>query len=513
MAEERLMVISPAPTANGDLHLGHLAGPFLASDVCRRYAQAAGQDAMFGTGMHFTQNYVVTAARRLGVEPEDLRAKSAAQVEETLAEMGIEVDGFACVGDRFVKMVLGFHERLHSLGKLKLRAVKFPYSPKTGEYLMDAYVRGGCPFCLADGNSGFCESCGHPIDPGELIDPHSASDPDDPIELREVEILVFQPEEYRAELEEYFAQRRASMRPHMAQLVEEMFSGPLPEYPITHPSSWGIPAPFPEVAGQVIYAHMEGMPWSMFTTALAAEHRGAVLTADDELWQSGSGTKVVYFLGLDATYPFAVVGTAMLMALGDYVLPEQFITNDFYELANDKFSTSRDHLVSGRELAAEVPRDLIRFHLASTSPEFQRTDFTREALARVTESRLVGPWNRVAAKADAWVGRALPVSERSRAAAQRVVERFAGAYGVRRFSMTAAAFAVAEQLARLDSWQVTSDNAGDFCHEVDILLRCAAPILVDLSGEALRDNTIPAQPDATEFTLEKALPRLASAGR
>ena len=32
MAHQRLMVISPAPTANGDLHIGHLAGPFLASN-------------------------------------------------------------------------------------------------------------------------------------------------------------------------------------------------------------------------------------------------------------------------------------------------------------------------------------------------------------------------------------------------------------------------------------------------------------------------------------------------
>jgi methionyl-tRNA synthetase len=506
MAGERLVVLSPAPTANGDLHLGHLAGPFLAADVCRRYAEATGREALFGTGMHFTQNYIVTAARRLGVTPEDLRADSAAQVAETLAALAVRVDGFACLEDRFVKMVLRFHERLHALGKLKLRAVKFPYSPRSGQYLMDAYVRGGCPFCLADGNSGLCESCGHPIEPGELLSPRSALDPDEPVELREAEILVFSPEEYRAELTGFFAARRAGMRPHMAQLIDEMLARPLPDFPVTQPGSFGIPAPFPEVPGQVFYAHMEGMPWSMCTTALAAERRGAVLASDDELWAAGSGTQVVYFMGLDATYPFAVVGTAMLLALGGYVLPDRFVTNDFYELANDKFSTSRAHVVSGRELAGEVPRDLIRFHLASTSPEFQRTDFTRGALERVTETRLVGPWNRVAEKVDAWVGRELPVSERSRAAAGRVLERFAAAYGVDGFSMTAAAFTLAEQLGRLDGWEPGEHDAGDFCHEVDVLLRCAGPILVDLA-EALPDRTIPERATATTVT-PRRLPRL-----
>lgn len=513
MTRERLMVISPGPTANGDLHLGHLAGPFLAADVCRRYARARGEDAMFGTGMHFSQNYVVTAATRLGVRPEELRLSSAAQVAETLAAMGIEADGFVCLDDTYRKTVVGFCERLHALDKLKRRVVKLPYSASKGEYLLDSYVRGGCPFCLADGNAGLCESCGHPVDPGELIDPRPAWDPGEPVEWREAEILVFSPEEYRAELTEYFIRLGPSMRPHMAQLIEEMLSRPLPDYPVTQPGTWGIPAPFPGFRDQVIYTHLEGIPFSMYTTAMAAGRNGAPLAATDELWRTDSGTEVVYFLGLDATYPFAIAGTAMLMALGDYVLPSRFVTNDFYELAGDKFSTSRDHVVSGRELAAEVPRDLIRFHLAATSPEFQRTDFTRDALARVTGTRLTRPWNRVAAKAGEWAGRGpLAVSGRSRFAVQRVLERFADAYGVRRFSLTAAASTMAEQLSRLDCWEPSPDEAGDFCYEVDLLLRCAAPILIDLAAQALPDTTIPDRACATEF-MPRRLPRLDGAGR
>jgi methionyl-tRNA synthetase len=512
---DRLVVISPAPTANGDLHLGHLAGPFLAADVCTRYARATGREALYGTGMHFTQNYIVTAAKRLGVAPEDLRVRSAEQVQQTLAAMGVEVDGFGCIGDRFTKLVTDFYDRLHSLGRLELRTVSFPYLPSTGEYLMDAYVTGGCPFCLADGCAGICESCGLPIAPGDLLDPRSTLHPDEPLEHRVADILVFPVERYRAELEAYFA--RTPMRPRMAQLIETALAGPLPDFPITQPTSWGIPAPFPEVAGQVIYPHMEGMPWSMFTTALAAEKHGAVLTTDDELWNADSGTTVVYFLGLDAMYPFAIVGTAMLTAVGGYVRPAQYITNEFYELANEKFSTSRGHVVSGRELAAEVPRDLIRFHLCATSPEFQRTDFTHEALLRVSESRLTGPWNRVAAVVDEcvdqWMERGpLPVSDDARWTARRMAERFADGYQLRRFSLTAVASTLAEQLARLDrlAGAVTAETAGDLCHQVDVFLRCAAPILIDLAAVALPDTMLPGHLEA-DAVIPKRLPRLAGA--
>ena len=103
----------------------------------------------------------------------------------------------------------------------------------------------------------------------------------------------------------------------------------------------------------------EPAAWSIYCAALSAERRGLSLAAPDELWLAEAGTKVVYFLGFDNTYPFAIGAVAMLLACdGRYLLPEDFITNEFYELENSKFSTSRGHVVWGRDLVAEVPRDL-----------------------------------------------------------------------------------------------------------------------------------------------------------
>ena len=509
----RTVVIAPGPTANGDLHLGHLAGPFLAADVCVRFARASGQEVLFGTGIHSTQNYIVTTARRLGVDPETLRATSADQVEESLAVIGIEADAFVRFDEDYVKTVVGFFDRLHASGALRLRTVPLPWSRTTGEFLTDAYVRGGCPVCLADGCAGLCEGCGHWVAPGALIDPRSTLQPDDVVELRDAELLVLPVEEHRAGLEEHFARLAPTMRPRLARMIAEMLARPLPDYPITLPIAWGIPAPFPETPGQVLYSDAETIAWSMHATALAARRRGAVLAADDEPWYSDAGSRVVYFFGSDASYAFAVVGTALLLALGGYVLPEQFVTNEFYELDNDKFSTSRGHLVSGRELSAEVPRDVVRYYLAATAPEFQRSNFTRAAMARVTDQRLVAPWNRVAAAVTALTGPdplQLPVTAAGRAAARLMVDRFGGAYDVRWFSLTAAAFTLTEQLARLDTLaaELTSavepavepDRAGDFCYQVEVFLRCAAPLLVDLAARALPDSTIPRTPDGTTVT-------------
>jgi methionyl-tRNA synthetase len=487
----RLLVVSPAPTANGDLHLGHIAGPFLAADVFVRWARATGRDVVFATGVQDTSSFVDTTARRLGIEPRKLAARSAEDVQRSLAVLGIEVDGFTGDEERFGGFVVEFVGRLRAAGKLRLRPMMFPYSPKTGRYLVDGYVSGGCPVCLTRGCAGLCESCGHLVLAGELIDPRSTSDPDLELEMREAEVLVLPMEEYRSSLNVFFDARRPTTRPHQRQLLAELMARPLADFPVTFPGTWGIPAPFPEVAGQVINPNAEAAAWSMYCTAVGAETRDGSGVGEDELWRAESEAEVVYFLGFDNTYVFAVGAVAMLLATdGRYVLPAHYSTNEFYELDNEKFSTSRGHVVTAGDLSAEIPRDLIRFHLAVTSPEYQKANFSRSALDEITESRLVQPWNRIAERMDAFVGQGpLPVSERSRGAAARIHERFAPAYELPWFSLARAAETLTEQLNRLATEPA---DAGDFCHEVEAVLRCAAPILIDLAAQVLPDVAIPA---------------------
>lgn len=510
---DRTVVISPAPTANGDLHLGHIAGPFLAADVHTRYARAQGREVLLGTGFQDTSTFVVTTARLRGVRPADLVADSATRIESSLRAMGIDVDGYTRDDDRFTRWVVDFVGRLHAAGRLERRTVTFPYSPRSGQFLVDGFVRGSCPECLAAGCAGLCESCGYPVAAGELAEPRSTLDPDDPVVPRDVEVLVFPVERYRDRLRAHFAAHADGMRPHMAQTVARMLSRPLPDFPVTYPIPWGIRVPFAEVAGQAINPNAEAMAWSMHCSALAAERRGHVTAGEDDLWLAGGGSEIVYFLGFDNIYPFAIAGPAMLLAFdGRYELPTRYLTNEFYELDHQKFSTSRGHVVGSRELAAEVPRDLIRFHLAATSPEHQRTSFSRDALAQVTGTRLVGPWNRVAERVNRWRGcGSLPVSARSRRAVARMSERFAASYELAGFSLNRVAEAITDHLARLDRWPVTAADSGDFCFETGWLLRMAAPVLIDLAA-AVPGEYPGADPAGTTAVTPVPMPALPTAG-
>ncbi|MEH1098295.1 class I tRNA ligase family protein [Micromonospora sp. CPCC 205561] len=498
----RSIVIVPAPTANGDLHVGHLCGPFLAGDVYARYRRAAGDRTLFGSGVQETQTFVLSTARRLGIDPELLARRAQEQVRDSLAALGISVDGFAPGDEGFRDFLCDFLGRLHAEGVFELRTVSFPYLPRTGEYLMEAYVQGTCPTCLADSCGGVCESCGHHSNPGELRAPRSTEHPGEELTTRSAEILVLPLERYRDRLRAQHLGPDATMRPHMRQALEEMLSRPLPDFPVTFPTGWGVPAPFPEVPDQVINPAVEAIPAGMYTAAVAAAATGHPPAAVDDLWLADPDTDVVYFMGFDNTHPFALVGVALLMAYGDRYLRPTMLTNEFYELEHEKFSTSRGHVVWGRELAAETPRDAGRFYLASTSPEHQRTNFSRSALTTLVRTRLVGPWNRVADAMNRWYEAqrppadwTLPVTAAGRTAAATMIGRFAGHAELSHFSLNRVAETITSQLARLaelterfesgDHRDAGRIRAGDLYHEVETFLRGAAPVLIDLADEAL----------------------------
>jgi len=497
-----VLVLGPNPTPNGGMHLGHIAGPYLAGDVYARYQRARGRDVIFTTGTDDSQTYMVASAQRLGITPEQLARTSTQLIRDALNAMGISVDGFGPFDETYQATVLDFFRTLHAKGTFELRTVQLPYMARTGEFMVEGLVEGDCPVCLSSSRGGLCETCCHPNNYNELLEPHStisADDPTDGIIMHDAQILVLPLENFREQLTAYHEAWMPYWRPHLSQMIREVLARPLPEIPITYPLEWGMRAPFPETPGQVLNAWLELMPAGMFTTSYAAAQLGRT-TKPGELWQVEENRRMVHFLGFDNAFFFCFPHIALVMAHGGrYILPEWIINNEFYELESEKFSTSKGHVVSPQDLLDDdVPRDVVRLYLALTAPEYQRTTFSRTGLDKVGE-RLVGGWNRLAgtlAKAVANVGSeaALPVSAAGRHRVAAMLERFDVFFEMPTFSLTRAADTILVHVDRLAGRAATLDGSrsldvgpeewGDLFLEVKALLAAAAPILIDLAAAA-----------------------------
>lgn len=485
------IVICPFATPNGPLHLGHLAGPYLAGDVYARYLRANGRRVIFPTGTDVNQTYVTTTARRRGISEEQLVADAGAGVWESQQAAGVSTDVFVPSGASYNQAILDFHQPLYDAGKLRLVPTPLPYSPRDKQFLLDGMVIGDCPVCLVPTCGGICETCGHPVDYTRMRGLRSTLDDEDRLELRTVPLLVLPMEEYREQLREFHAARPFRWRPHAEQIIEELLARPLLDLPITYPIKRGIPAPYPETPGQVINPWAEAMPQCIHGTWFAAQHQGEAGLAGDHHWLAEHNAELVYFLGFDNAPNWSMTYLAQLLAHGDrYITPTAIVVNEFYELDHSKFSTSRNHVVWTQDLAAEVPRDLIRFYAALTAPENQRTNFSRAALGTVVTQRLIVPWNelcdglaKLAARMPA--NAELTPSPAGRERAEALKARFRLCYELPSFSLTRAAETIADHVDRLGvlaQAQIEVEEIADFLVEVDTLLACAAPILIDATA-------------------------------
>jgi methionyl-tRNA synthetase len=390
-------IVAPPPTPNGDLHLGHLAGPYLAADVLARYLELRGHSPVKALSVDLHQSYVVTTAERLNVDPRELAAKSHREIQATLAAAEIEFDVGMPDHDYSAYVQNWFH-RLYLSGALELRELTFPYDVRRGRALFESYASGRCPVCLCDTRGNICEACGHSNDASQLFDLYpTGGGRDDPVEMRSQRGVVLDLEPWRDALVISLSRMSPPLRPSLARLIREMLSSRLPSFPITFPSAWGIQAPFPDCEGLVLNVWAEMVPGHYYW--LERAHAAAENTRP--LIGKMSQARYVQYLGFDNSFFYALAHLALALSAREAgleaLVPDALITNEFYHLDNHKFSTSQGHLIWGRDFLREVPADEARFYFAWSNPEFQQSNFSRSDFEAVVATKYREPLARLQA--------------------------------------------------------------------------------------------------------------------
>lgn len=431
------IVTATPPTPNGDLHVGHICGPYLGADIYTRYLRLKNETAAYVSYSDHNQTYVVSTAAKMNATPMALADDYAAKIRETLEMAGIEADTFHNPDAEHVAFVQKFFQRLYETGKLTSKTKHVWTDAVDGSMVFESYLRGHCAVCFAETAGAICENCGHPNDATTLKLPRNAIAPEHGLVRSEVKLVVLELERYRPEITRFFSDKSKHWRPHLLQLVDELLARPLPDYPVTYVSDWGIPAQIPGHEGQVFNVWAEMMPGLIHAAEIAADK-----CPDGSLhWERTADTRIVQFLGYDNSFFFALVHLAMSFADGRMRQPDFIVTNEFYEFENFKFSTSKRNLIWGRDLLAEVPKDRVRYYLALSNPEHQKVNFTRAAMDKLLDARLISPWRKLdtqlieaAARAGVRPGDRLEVTAEQRTELQSILDRFEQFYAVEKFS-------------------------------------------------------------------------------
>ncbi|MFG2000952.1 class I tRNA ligase family protein [Spirillospora sp. NPDC048911] len=510
-----IFVFSTPPTPNGDLHLGHLSGPYLGADAFVRFQRMNGADAWHLTGSDDYQSYVVDRARRDGRGPAETAAHYSAEIAETLALMDIRPDQYTVTNtaSAYREGLQAFFSRLAASGRIRPAENEALFDAETGDYLYEVDVSGGCPTCRAPAGGNICEECGEPNFCADLLEPRSGKS-DAPPRSGSQRRYSLPLHEFADEVAEHHASGRVPVR--LKELAERLFHRERLDVPITHPSSWGVPPiETTDVDGQVIWVWPEmsyGFLYGIQALGARLEQDGWRADAPSPDW------KIVHFFGYDNSFYHAILYPVLYRLAHPEWSPDiDYHVNEFYLLEGEKFSTSRRHAIWGKDILSPDTVDAVRFFLSRSRPEGRRTNFSRDAYETALREDLIGKWqhwlNDLGARVDKLYGGIAPApgdwTPEHRAFQTRLGERLQGltsSLGPDGFSLNRAADELhrlvedARRFAREEGPIAGSTRWADQTRTaialelaaVNLLAHCAAPVMPRFSERLAASLGMPA---------------------
>lgn len=373
----RTLVTSALPYANGEIHLGHLAGAYLPADICVRYLRLRGREVLFVCGTDEYGVPITLTAERQGITPQELVDRNHASIRDSFARFGMSFDNFSQTSRPIhTETSQDFFADLHRQGVFRQKTTEQFYSPSQRRFLADRYIEGTCPKCRAEGARGDqCEKCGSSLDPTQLIDPHNVQD-NSPLELRETTHWFLPLGAFQDRLTALI-DAHPEWKENVKQYCRGWFKEGLEDRAVTRDLGWGVPVPLPDHDGKVFYVWFEAPIGYISSTREWAAARG-----DPEGWRrwwQDPSTRLIHFIGKDNVFFHAVMFPAMLMAHSEgYVLPDNVPANEFLNLEGQKLSTSRGFAVWLPDYLDKFDPDPLRYTLARNLPETRDMNFTWE---------------------------------------------------------------------------------------------------------------------------------------
>ncbi len=366
------VLITPPPTPNGPLHLGHLSGPYVAGDVAVRAARARGESVLSVSGLDVHQNYVVTAAEQEGRTPAEVMADYGARIRSAFALAGVEYDLFldpAQDEDYRTGVARLLDELLGHGGAVQVREVPWAVCASCGRGLHHARVAGRCRVCAAGAAGGACEGCATYAAAVDLVDA-ACTACGGALSVTPTALPVLRMEDVRAELTEAWS--RAVVPARVRDLLDRLLTEGLPDVPLAYPTDWGIPGP----AGTRIDVWVEMALGYLYAVPRQLGTLGSGGLADCLAGWSGVD-RLWHFLGIDNAFYYGVLCPAVFAAAG---MPPGvlagLVVNEFYALEGLKFSTSRWHAVWAEDFLGTEDPALARLYLGWDRPAGFESDFT-----------------------------------------------------------------------------------------------------------------------------------------
>jgi methionyl-tRNA synthetase len=373
---KRYTVTAALPYTNGPIHIGHLAGVYVPSDIYSRYLRLQGKDVAFICGSDEHGVAISMKAKKEGITPQEVIDKYDGIIRKSFADFGISFDNYSRTSAKIHHDTASeFFRKLYDDGKFIEEVTEQLYDEKANQFLADRFVTGTCPKCgNPEAYGDQCENCGSTLNATDLINPKSTITGEPPV-MRKTQHWFLPLNEYSDFLEEWIIKGHAKdWKPNVYGQVKSWIDGGLEPRAVTRDLDWGIDVPVEGADGKKLYVWFDAPIGYISSTKEWAAREGK----DWEPYWKSDDTKLVHFIGKDNIVFHCIIFPVMLKAEGSYILPDNVPANEFLNLEGNKLSTSKNWAVWLHEYLEDFPdkQDVLRYALTSNAPETKDNDFT-----------------------------------------------------------------------------------------------------------------------------------------
>ena len=395
MADKKFTITAALPYANGPLHLGHVAGVYLPSDIFARFARLNGDDVLFVCGSDEHGAAITLRAKKEGITPQEIVDKYHSIISNSFSKFNISFDIYHRTSSELHHLTSQeFFKNLHDNDKFIEETTEQYYDLEYNQFLADRYITGTCPKCSFDGAFGDqCEKCGSDLSPLDLINPVSTLSGKQPV-LKSTSHWYLPMDKHEGWLKEFIQDGLFDGKNHhnpklwRNQVVGQCMSwinGGLKPRAMTRDLDWGVKVPLPNSEGKVLYVWLDAPIGYISATKAWAEQNNQDWR---KYWVSSAAEdrKLVHFIGKDNIVFHSIIFPILLRDHGDFILPDNVPASEFLNLEGDKFSTSRNWAVWLHEYLENYPdkEDELKYVLTSIAPESKDSEFTwKEFQARI----------------------------------------------------------------------------------------------------------------------------------
>lgn len=387
------------PYANGDMHVGHLAGAYLPADIFARYQRLQGNKVLMVSGSDAHGTPITVEADKRGISPRELFERYHKSFVDTQLKIGISYDLFTHTDtESHYRIAQDFFKILHEKGYLNSKVQQQLYSETEQRYLPDRYVEGTCPHCdYKDARGDQCDNCGKLLDALDLIDPRSKTDGSKPV-VRETEHFFLDLPVFSEQLLTYLNER-TDWRPNVINFARNFVEGGLRARPVTRDIKWGIPVPLEGWEDKRLYVWFEAV-MGYFTASV----EWAQLSGEPESWKDwwyDPAAKTYCFIGKDNIPFHTVIWQAELLGVDRIYeddetkhlnLPFDVPANEFLNIEGKQFSKSRNWAIWLPDILTRYDPDAIRYYVATAIPEARDSDYSWTDFLHRNNDELVATW-------------------------------------------------------------------------------------------------------------------------